>query len=254
MSEQANAKLIGFFVIGAVALLLFTVVLLSSARLFSERQKFVLHFSGSVNGLTVGSPVKFRGVRVGTVTDIVVAINPQDETIDVPVFIQLDSHRVSFANEKHEDVDLFIEQLIDRGLRAQLQMESLVTGQLYIEFDFKPATPVELVADNSGIPQIPTIPSGADALGNAFEALRNAMNGVEDFLTSAQVKEVLASVTQAMQSSNNMVIKFNEQVIPVSSQLTSTLTEFTEAMNAIKVLADYLERHPESLIMGKRRN
>ncbi len=90
MSKQANTKLIGGFVIGAVVLVISGILLFGSGKLFSHQKKFVLFFEDSVKGLTVGSPVDFKGVNIGTVTDIKIVLNKRGLALLIPVFIEIE--------------------------------------------------------------------------------------------------------------------------------------------------------------------
>ena len=181
MSKQANTKLIGGFVIGAVVLVMAGILLFGSGKLFTEQKKFVLFFEDDVKGLNVGAPVDFDGVKVGTVTDIKIVLNKKDLSLTIPVFIEIDPDKITFDSKiselgklvesKNKGAKTFIQLMIDRGLRAQLEMQSLVTGQLGIHLDLHPDTPVRLVGAEPGIPEIPTARSALSALAETLEKL-----------------------------------------------------------------------------------
>ena len=90
MGRQARKTLIGAFVVGAVALAAAGITVFGSGRFFQKRFTFVMFFSGSITGLSVGSPVEFRGVRVGQVTKIAAVFDPGKLTITIPVYIEID--------------------------------------------------------------------------------------------------------------------------------------------------------------------
>ena len=98
MSKQANTKLIGGFVIGAVVLIMAGILLFGSGKLFSHQKKFVLFFEDSVKGLNIGSPVDFRGVNIGTVTDIKIVLNKKDLSLRIPVFIEIEPKRIALQH------------------------------------------------------------------------------------------------------------------------------------------------------------
>ena len=102
MSKQANTKLIGGFVIGAVVLVISGILLFGSGKLFSHQKKFVLFFEDSVKGLNIGSPVDFRGVNIGTVTDIKIVLNKRDLSLLIPVFIEIEPNRITFDGTESE--------------------------------------------------------------------------------------------------------------------------------------------------------
>jgi paraquat-inducible protein B len=123
----------------------------------------VLFFEGSVKGLNVGSPVKFRGVDIGMVKNIQLSINPDDLEFFVPVYVEIFENRISILGDKRveqfddeEAVDTLVAEM---GLRAQLQMQSLLTGQLFINYDFYPDTPIKKVGLDEKVYEVPTIPT-----------------------------------------------------------------------------------------------
>jgi paraquat-inducible protein B len=192
MSIRANPTAIGSFLIGAAALLVAGTATLASNAWFDERSTFISFFEESVNGLDRGAPVKFQGVPVGNVTRIRIQIDERDKTFQVPVQYEIDLTRLTtqlgtFVDLEDETVR---RRQITAGLRAQLQMESMVTGQLYIELSYRPdAGPPELEDRRTAWPEIPTTPSLLAALGTGAGSL------VADILrVLVQVNEMLADI------------------------------------------------------------
>jgi paraquat-inducible protein B len=192
MSIRANPTAIGAFLIGAVVLLVAGTATLASTAWFERRSTFISFFEESVNGLEKGAPVKFQGVPVGNVTQILIQIDERDKTFQVPVQYEIDLTRLTtqlgtFVNLEDETV---LRQQIADGLRAQLQMESMVTGQLYIELSYRPgAAAAELEEMRTAWPEIPTTPSLLAALGTGAGSL------VADILRVLfQVNEMLADI------------------------------------------------------------
>ncbi len=161
MGRQANPTLIGAFLVGAVALIVIGILVFARGQFLTEKRNFVLYFDGSVKGLNVGAPVDFQGVRVGSVTDIEVQYVGDKEEFRIPVFIEIERDRIRQMRGRETETARrqFMQSLIDRGLRAQLGTVSLVTGQLYVQLDFFPGTPVRLVGDDPDVPELPTIPT-----------------------------------------------------------------------------------------------
>ena len=128
MSKQANTKLIGGFVVGAIGLTVAGILLFGSGKFFSHEKPFVLFFNESVKGLSIGSPVDFKGVKVGEVTDIKIILDKKDLSLGIPVFIKIDPRKISYGasvndmmkvvEEKLKGREKFVELLIDNGLRA----------------------------------------------------------------------------------------------------------------------------------------
>jgi paraquat-inducible protein B len=328
MSRQASKSLIGAFVLGAVALLIAGIVIFGSRTMFSKTYKNVLFFEGSVKGLKVGAPVVFRGVQIGQVTDIVLQVDPKNLTGRVPVYIEIYEHSiVPLEGAPRYDED-FLQALIERGLRAQLQQQSFLTGQLMVDLDFHPNSPIRLVGLEHNLPEIPTIPSGMEQLTRKLEdlpieqianRLNDTLAGIDELLNSGDLKASIGSLNQLLKNTNALVTHMDSEIGTVASDVRGTtdaarslfaqtektlrfdegvpgqiasgltgtlaaaqrtleethkavenvngitaqnanlgyemgraLNQITELSRSMRVLADYLERHPEALIRGKR--
>lgn len=304
MSKQANKTLIGAFVVGAVALAVAGVVIFGSGKLFTEVKKYVLYFDGSIKGLSIGAPVIFKGVKIGSVTDIKVRVEGKDlENIRVPVYIEIEPDRISKSSADTElqnfivkaEVGKVMEILVKRGLRAQLEMQSLVTGQLAIALDFHPDKPINLVGGDPEYMEIPTIPSAMEALTETIKELPleelvdrilKLVQNIDSVVNSPDLKGSISSLNETLQSANKLIQDIDEEVDPVLSsvketfetatvaltqarktlstldkgaaedstlryELDNSLKELSGAARSIRVLADYLQRHPESLLRGK---
>ena len=174
MAKQSFKTAVGAFVIGGLALLVAGIILLGGGRMFSDDIEYVLYFDGSVSGLNIGAPVVFRGVPMGQVTRISLEANPRDASVTIPVYIRLDENSIVRAGVTGELTDNFrqeiLRRLIQRGLRARLQLQSLITGQYRVELDFLPNTPANF---RSPMPdrEIPTLPSPIDTLQRTVASL-----------------------------------------------------------------------------------
>lgn len=168
MSIRANPTAIGLFMIGGIVLAVVGVATLASASWFEKQSIFISYFGESVNGLEVGAPVKFQGVPVGSVTNLHIQIELKDKTFQVPVQYEIDLTRLTSVAGTFVDLEdeRVLRQQIADGLRAQLQMESMVTGQLYIELAYRvDAKAPELERRPTPFPEIPTTPSLLAAFG-----------------------------------------------------------------------------------------
>jgi paraquat-inducible protein B len=193
MSSKANPKVIGAFVLGGIALLVAGLLVFGGSNLFRERQVLVAYFDGSLKGLRLGASVTFRGVPIGQVTDIQVLFEPETIQAKIPVVFELDPSRVIDVGI---DSDLSDEETlkayIERGFRAQLEVDSLVTGLLSINLNFHPdAQPVERVDRGAfalPYPEIPTMPSDMERLqagaGQIIQEATAALNGLNDILST----------------------------------------------------------------------
>src|SRR5207249_5081533 len=143
MGKKASPAIIGAFVLGAIALGVFGVLMFGSGRFFRNTARFVVFFPGTVDGLSVGAPVKVKGVEVGSVTDIRLrvagagTVNPKEmaEGIRIPVFIEVDNDKLSNlgANSRNLNNPQTVKDLIAGGLRAQLATQSILTGLLFVQ-------------------------------------------------------------------------------------------------------------------------
>src|SRR5262245_21472530 len=205
MARKANPALLGAFVLGAVALAVAWLVIFGSGKFFRPTQSWVAYFNESIKGLAVGAPVTFRGVKVGTVTDTQVTYDPKTQQIRTPVFFEVDGSHITIVGHGvvFERGRAGAEELIRRGLRAQLDIQSLVTGQLGINLDFHPDEPIKLVGGPQKYPEFPTIPSTMAALGQGLNELDTAKlvkniqdiaQGLAAIVTGPEVKSAVAGL------------------------------------------------------------
>src|ERR1017187_2043900 len=156
MSRKINKTVIGVFVVGALVLLMAAIVVFGSGELFKRTNKFVLYFDGSVKGLAIGAPVMFRGVGIGTVKDICLIYDSKAGTITLPVIVEIQQDRIKGAPSFGELNGA--RKMIALGLRGNLEVQSFLTGQLMISFDFYPDRPAKLRGILKGYPELPTLP------------------------------------------------------------------------------------------------
>lgn len=203
MNKKISPTLIGAFVVGALALVVAAVLILGSGKLFLHSRDFVLYFEGSVNGLRVGAPVKFKGVEIGAVKRILLQLGSDMSVQRIPVIIRVDAEKITKRGGEGAAVtDPEVgKALIDQGLRGQLQMESFVTGLLYIGLDFFPDTPAHFVQSSQNVNQyqeIPTIPS-------IFEQAQDAIGRIVTRLEKVDFQALLTSLEQTSKGVNSMV-------------------------------------------------
>ncbi len=249
MGKKASARLIGIFVLGAVTLLVAGVMIFGSGRFFQKKSKFVLFFDGSVKGLTVGAPVLLQGVQVGSVFDIKVIFNPETLGFQTPVYIELLPERIANAKDMAEAREAYdvkagtqaaIDAFVQRGLRAQLELESLVTGKLLVSLDFHPGTPVYLAGLDKQYPEIPTIPTELKELVKKLEEIpikelveraTHAVTSIDNLVSSPEVKESVSSLNLAMKDMGALLENLNRQIGPLSASLQATLGDARKLVN-----------------------
>jgi paraquat-inducible protein B len=237
MSMRANPTAIGLFMIGGTLLAVLGIAVLASATWFSKQSTFISYFTESVNGLEVGAPVKFQGVLVGRVTDLLIQIESVDKTFQVPVQYEIDLTRLTSQAGTFVQLDdpLVLREQIADGLRAQLQMESIVTGQLYIELAYRSDPgPAELEARVTQYPEIPTTPSVVAAFGTQAGSLvgdvLTILFRVNEMLEAVNMEELNRSVVASAQAVERLADSEEirtafAQVPEISAKLNSTMSE-----------------------------
>jgi len=196
MSRQANPTLIGVFVLGAICLAVLTVLLLAGGEWFQKRRQVVMYFEGAAQGLQVGAPVVLLGVKVGAVKQIQLGLNETNGQFLVPVRVELDPQVIH--GQGGEQVDLgdpkVTKELVDQGLRAQLRIKSLLTGQLYVDLNFHNDKPARLLGLDPDVSEIPTIQTTVEEFTSRLEAFPMEKFLADVVAISESVKTILASV------------------------------------------------------------
>ncbi|BCG63848.1 MAG: paraquat-inducible protein B [Methyloprofundus sp.] len=225
--------------------------------------QYIINFSESVRGLSIGAPVEFSGIQLGEVTDIQLRFDDDKKKFIVPVtmtvnYDRLDHKLISSEFEQYstahkERTNLLIKQ----GLRARLQTGNLLTGQLFIELDFFPHKKTYEIDWDAYTPEFPSVPG---ALGIIKHDIPNIIRKIDDMMT--EVKElsyklnhtVVPEISKTLQQTNKSLATIETTLqsnSPLQQDLHSTLREVNRAARSFKDLTDYLERHPESLLNGK---
>jgi paraquat-inducible protein B len=172
VSRKANPFLIGTFVLGAIALAVIGTLVVGSGKFFQKRPRCILYFEGSVNGLKVGAPVALRGVQIGEVSEIRLLASQKKLDFLIPVVIELSTSAVKNIDQRRDlEPHEYLDALVRKGLRAQLESQSFVTGMLFINLDFFPDNHPRFVDTTSDLPEIPTIPSKLEELSRALQSL-----------------------------------------------------------------------------------
>ena len=276
MSKKANPTLIGAFVVGAIVLVVGAVTIIGSGRLFRKTYEFVLYFEGSVSGLREGAAVKYKGVEIGSITNILLQLDESAEVNRIPVIIKLDANKIGGRGVGGSLTDpAGLKAAIDRGLRGQLQTESIVTGVLFVALDLVPDSPAKFVQPpGSRYQEIPTITTtlqkAQDILGQLltkldsvdFKALltssADALKTLDDMVNNKDLQETFAGVNRlvnkpelhaAIRSIDQTVVKISQaadgvqkvagsldrSVATLSADLKETLTGVRDAVKQIQV-------------------
>lgn len=219
--KRANPALIGGFVVGALLLGAVAVLAIGGGQLFQRKQHAVIYFSGSVTGLSVGAPVNFRGVRVGQVTDIRLQFDANNLSARIPVFITLNPRKVRMLGGKKLSVaDVPFEKFIEKGMRAQLAIQSLVTGQLDVELDFQPDTPAVFV--------------GEDPDSNEIPAMRSDFDTFRDQLSQLPLRQITDELRETMQAVRQLANTANTELASTAGSARQTTDALTKAIGQLQ--------------------
>jgi paraquat-inducible protein B len=259
-------------------------------------RRFVLYFDESVRGLSVGAPVTMYGVRAGDVAEVGLSLDPATQAIRPRVLITFFPERLIGRLAAQEQAKSLLEttpearlrnlrrQVEERGLRAQLKTGSLLTGELYVAFEYFPTAPKVKLDVSKNPLELPVVPGG---LANIEAKLSSILTKIDNMPLNAigiEVKNALAMLNQALKDADTLVSRVDAQWVPEGTKtledlrhaiaaadrglrdadatlfakdspapqdLRDTLQEVTRAARAVRVLVEYLERHPETLIRNK---
>lgn len=255
---------------------------LSTQVIYHRTIKVTMYFDESVRGLNMGAPVLLRGIPVGKVTDINLEINAKTAEIHIPIIVEIEPDRIIVVNKQNNStVKQNIEQLIGKGLRAQLQTGSLLTGQLFVALDLFPNSKIATHANNTGYQEFPTTANPVNQIANSAQAVLDKISKLPLETMSTEINKTLASLQgtskaatttlvtanstmstldQTMKSADKTITSAQKVLTtlePGSStqyELNQLLQELTQSANSVKQLTDYLQTHPDSLIRGKQEN
>jgi phospholipid/cholesterol/gamma-HCH transport system substrate-binding protein len=251
VSRRANPTAIGAFVVGAAAIALGAAIVLGSGQFFQKTYPFIAFFQGSVNGLTVGAPVKFKGVDLGAVTHIFIELQSSGQDARIPVYFEISAEKLRAAGAGDSlSSETAIDRAVEAGLRAQLQSESLVTGVLFVELDYYPKSVATRVGSWDGTPEIPTLPTQIEQAQNALKAiiqklddinfkglideLTNAASSISQFATSPEVKRTLQSLDETLASIRELSGSVEKSVAPLTDTLRQTATQVTAVAEELR--------------------
>jgi paraquat-inducible protein B len=261
-------------------------------RTFTEKEHYILHFKGSIRGLTVGAPVEFRGIKIGQVLDIKAVFNQETLTPQITVLIETEPQRWKILGKATMDDKTQMDKLVAKGLRAQLKTGSLLTGQLFVDWDFHPDASPAQVKYGQKFPELPTIPAPLQILTARVndllskletvpiekigKNLDDTLENVKNITASADLLQAVRALNQTLQETRKLVQNLNTNVAPAITatldqaqqtldsvagtlgkdaplqyEMRQALKELGEAARGIRILTDYLERHPDAIIFGK---
>ncbi|MGE5311029.1 MAG: MlaD family protein, partial [Nitrospirota bacterium] len=245
-------------------------------KTYVEKRYFVLYFNESVRGLTRGAPVEFRGIRIGQVLDVSLQFESEKTAFQIPVLIEVEPERIEVIGKRPTPSDKLLEKFIERGLRAQLKTGSLLTGQLFVQLDFYPNAPRREITYAGRYPVVPTVPTPLAAASETISKFLDRLDKLPLEQTVAELREGVKALNETITVTQGLVSRLGTEVAPqakatleqaektlasverltssdapASQDLQQALREFAEASRSIRILTDYLQQHPDSIIFGK---
>ncbi|MGN6703912.1 MAG: intermembrane transport protein PqiB, partial [Burkholderiaceae bacterium] len=250
-----------------------------------EVQTYLLYFTESLRGLSPGAQVDFRGINIGEVKAVSVEYDRETKTLRFPVEIDIYPARLRSRYRKgatqmsamEREPRVLLERWVKRGFRAQLKTANLITGQLFVALDFFPHAPPAQIDWSQSPVVLPTIPGALENIQETLGNIARKLDNVPFESIGKNVNQTLQSLNRTLQSADKVVRQLDGSVLPemrdtlaaargaldnaqrtlsadapVQQDLRDTLSEVSRAAQALRVLADYLSRHPEALIRGKR--
>jgi len=209
---------------------------------FSKKVSFILFFEESVRGLNVGAPVEFKGIKVGAVKDLRLEFDNRDSSFRIPVLIEIEPERIIERGEGEASSPYqTLKTLVDRGLRAQLQTGSILTGQLFVELDMHPDTPIRLVSSNEAFPELPTIPGN---LGQMTSSLKNILANLEKM----DIEKIGAELLETLKGTNKLAKGASDLIN--KPELLNAVNDLKESLHAFKDILGKLNRHVEPVAVN----
>jgi paraquat-inducible protein B len=268
---------------------------MATAKHESQADPYMLIFNESVRGLSVGAPVTYLGLEIGEVKQVVFHYDSIAETVKPKVLIvyyperflsQFDNRQIfdpahaKPLRERHAA----LQHLIDKGLRAQLRLGNIVTGQLYIAFDYYPNAPKVNVDWKNDPPQLPVMPSGLAEFQMKVTKILDKIDRIPFDDIGKDTKQAMASLDKTLKDAQKVLGRLDAEIVPetktaienlkravaaaerilanvdrtmvgpdapVTQELREAMQEITRAARALRVFSEYMESHPEALITGK---
>jgi paraquat-inducible protein B len=245
-------------------------------KTYVTKDRWLLHFEDSVAGLSVGAPVKFKGIQIGQVIDINLEFDYDAMAFRIPVVVEIERERVAISGKRTVTRKRGIEMLVEKGLRAQLKQGNLLTGQLYINVDMYPNQPLRKIIYGGKYPEVPTIPAPIEEITRGITKIMDKLEKFPLEQIGKDLRETLAHLNKSTEQLSKIMQNLDETIVPAATdtlersqttlikldrllgaesptghELKRALAELADAARNISILADYLGRHPESIVFGK---
>ena len=207
---------------------------------YTKKIKFIMFFDSSIRGLSLGAPVEFKGIKVGSVLDVRLEFDKGSTSFRIPVLIEIEPQRIiergiQDDGTSHETLN----KLVERGLRARLQTGSLLTNQLFIELDMHPGSPINLVGSSTKYPELPTLPtSNFGAITESVEELLAKLNAVD-------IEKVTSVLVDTIQTANKTMHSANKTINTANTIIKTQ--GITEAIEDIRIASENIKKITQKL-------
>jgi len=249
----------------------------SREKTYARKEQYLMYFAGSVRGLAVGAPVELKGIKVGQVVDVRLQYDVDAAAFRIPVLVELEPERLDILGDiEQADDHKGAEMLVKKGLRAQLQMGNVLTGKLLIGLDFFPDAEPAALAFGGHYPEFPTVPTPLEEISTSVTQILAKLETIPFDQIGANLNESLSSLNATLEQTKKLaqsidaglapaaanLLRQTESTLaqvqrtfsddsPLASEMRGLMDELAQAARSIRLMADYLERHPEALIQGK---
>lgn len=236
MSRSANPVTVGAFVLGMLALAFLLLLFFTGGSWFSDRDRYTLVYDTSIKGLNVGAPVTLKGVKIGEVTEIKARMYSSSFAVFNNVTIEIDPDMLEREDVAENSGDL-IDDMVKRGLCAQLRLQSLLTGLLYVDVDFQPDKQRLIKNVPTAYKQIPTTPTDLERLtrdlesidiGKLSENLQQIVTGVNNFVNDRGLQKAMTNINDTLDA----VRASADSVRESSDEIGAALVPFVEHSDA----------------------
>jgi len=257
MSKQANPTTIGAFIVIGLLITILAIVAFNRNTLFTERADVVMYFDGSVKGLVIGAPVLFRGVTVGSVTNVKLVADPVRGRFLIPVHAELEPQNLIPMGVPIEYDLKFLEALVDQGLTAQLELQSLLTGRLSIQLDMRPDKETHFYSEKNGEVEIPTIATPIETLAKSLKDINSddlihdvaeILAGINQLVNSKEVRSTIHDTAITASEARALITKLNGSMDELTQQLTNTLNQLDTTLKHTDKMVKNIDQ--QVLVLG----
>lgn len=248
MSTKKNPSFaIGAFIVGAILLVFIALLFFSGGRFFADKERVIMYFEGSVQGLQIGAPVKLKGVVMGEVADIQLNFQSDHQTVITIVTADLILKRINSMGTNVSSE--FLQESVKNGLRAQLNFQSLLTGLLYVELDFHPNSPIKLQQIQTDLPEIPTIATSFEEITKSLQDLNlkdlvgnlnDLTEQLEKIVGNGDVQLAITNFNHVANSIENTSNNINKEAATLSKSLHHTLSGLDQLLDQLNTQAPVL--------------